>query len=52
MTIKKTLKILAVIADNRNFNSEGFSVTLSKLTQSISVIAIRGTLFMILVRSL
>ena len=41
-TVRKTLKRIATLADNRNLQPAGLSLAFSRLSQSISVTAIRG----------
>ena len=49
-TVRKTLKRIATLADNRNLQPAGLSVALSRLSQSVSVTAIRGSAIMLLAR--
>ena len=41
-TVRKTLKLIANLADNRHSQPAGLSVAFSRLSQSVSVTAIRG----------
>ena len=49
-TVRKTLKRIATLADNRNLQPAGLSVAFSRLSQSVSVTAIRGSAIMLLAR--
>ena len=49
-TVLKTLKRIATLADNRNLQPVGLSVAFSRLSQSVSVTAIRGSAIMLLAR--
>ena len=49
-TVRKTLKRIATLADNRNLQPVGFSVAFSRLSQSVFVTAIRGSAIMLLAR--
>ena len=48
--VGKTLKRIATLADNRNFQPAGLLVAFSRLSQSVSVTAIRGSAIMLLAR--
>ena len=47
-TVRKTLKRIATLADNRNLQPAGLSVAFSRLSQSVSVTTIRGSAIMLL----
>ena len=47
-TARKTLKQIATLADNRNLQPAGLSVAFSRLSQSVSVTAIRGSVIILL----
>ena len=49
-TVRKTLKQIATLADNRNLQPAGLSVAFSRLSQSVSVTAFRGSAIMLLAR--
>ena len=49
-TVRKTLKRIATLIDNRNLQPAGLSVAFSRLSQSVSVTAIRGSAIMLLAR--
>ena len=50
-TVRKTLKRIATLPDNRNLQPPaGLSVAFSRLSQSVSVTAIRGSAIMLLAR--
>ena len=49
-TVRKTLKRIATLADNKNLQPMGLSVAFSRLSQSVSVTAIRGSAIMLLAR--
>ena len=49
-TVRKTLKRIATLADDRNLQPAGLSVAFSRLSQSVSVTAIRGSAIMLLAR--
>ena len=50
-TFKKTLKLLAVLSDNRSFQAQGLSVAFCKLMQSLSITAFWGSAVMLLARA-
>ena len=49
-TVRKTLKRIATLADNRTLQLAGLSVAFSRLSQSVSVTAIRGSAITLLAR--
>ena len=49
-TVRKTLKRIATLADNRNLQPAGLSIAFSRISQSVSVTAIRGSAIMLLAR--
>ena len=49
-TVRKTLKRIATLADKRNLQPAGLSVAFNRLSQSVSVTAIRGSAIMLLAR--
>ena len=49
-TVRKTLKRIATLADNRILQPAGLSVDFSRLSQSVSVTAIRGSAIRLLAR--
>ena len=49
--LKKTLKLLAVLSDNRSFHAQGLSVGFCTLMQSLSITAIWGSAAMLLARA-
>ena len=50
VTLKKTLKRIALIADSRNYQSQGQAIAFDRLTQSVSVVIVRGSATMLLAR--
>ena len=49
-TVRKTLKRIATLADNRHLQPDVLSVAFSRLSQSVSVTAIRGSAILLLAR--
>ena len=49
-TVRKNLKRIATLTDNKNLQPAGLSVAFSRLSQSVSVTAIRGSAIMLLSR--
>ena len=47
-TVRKTLKRIATLGENRNLQPAGLSVAFSRLSQSVSVTAIQGSAIMLL----
>ena len=47
-TVRKTLKGIATLADNRSFQLAGLALVFSRLSQSVSATAVRGSVIMLL----
>ena len=50
VTLKKTLKRIALLADSRNYQSQGHAIAFDRLDQSVSVVIVRGSATMFLAR--
>ena len=50
VTLKKALKRIALLADSRNYQSQGHAIAFDRLAQSVSVLIVRGSATMLLAR--
>ena len=50
VTLKKALKRIALLADSRNYQSQGHAIAFDRLAQSVSVVIVRGSATMLLAR--
>ena len=50
VTLKKALKRIILLADSRNYQSQGHAIAFDRLAQSISVVIVRGSATMLLAR--
>ena len=50
VTLKKALKRIALLADNRNYQSQGHAIAFDRLAQSVSVVIVRVSATMLLAR--
>ena len=50
VTLKKTLKRIALLADSRNYQSQGHAKAFHRLSQSVSAVIARGSATMLLAR--
>ena len=48
--VQKTLKRIALFADNRIFQPDGFSIAYNRLSQGVSVTSMRGSATMLITR--
>ena len=48
--LKKALKRIALLADRRNYQSQGHAIAFDRLAQSVSVLIVRGSATMLLAR--
>ena len=50
VTLKKVLKQIALLADSRNYQSEGHAIAFDRVAQSASVVIVRGSATKLLAR--
>ena len=43
VTLKKALKLIALLADSRNYQSQGHAIAFDRLAQSVFVVIVRGS---------